>query len=69
MVTEPTDAVVVYAYTVTAEPAEVTESVETPEAIVFGASDVFNADINLTVDEAAKETTVPLSAVAASATE
>jgi hypothetical protein len=67
MVTVPTAVVVVYAYTVTAVPADVTERVETPEAIVFGASVVFSADTNLTVDDAVKETTVPVSAVAAKA--
>jgi hypothetical protein len=44
-------------------------SVETPDATVFGASVVCSAVTNLTVDEAAKETLVPASAVAEIATE
>jgi hypothetical protein len=59
----------VYAYTVNAVPADVIESVETPDATVFGASVVCSAVTNLTVDEATKETIVPVSAVAASATD
>ena len=43
-------------------------SVETPDAIVFGASVVLSADTNFTVDEAVKVTFVPRSAVAAIAT-
>jgi hypothetical protein len=54
---------------VTAVPAEVTERFETPEVIVFGASVVCSAVTNLTVDDAAKVTIVPVSAVAARATD
>lgn len=52
-----------------AAPADVTERVDTPEATVTGALEVCSAATNLTVDEAVKETVVPVSAVAASATD
>ena len=52
-----------------AAPAEVTERDDTPEATVFGASVVCSAVTNLTVADAANETDVPVSAVAASATD
>ena len=67
MVTVPTAVVVVYAYAVTADPAEAIVSVETPDATFFGASVVLSADTNFTVDEAVKVTFVPVSAVAARA--
>jgi hypothetical protein len=54
---------------VIAAPADVTERVETPDATETGALEVCSAVTNLTVDEAAKETIVPVSAVAASATD
>jgi len=54
---------------VIAAPAEVTERDDTPEATVFGASVVCSAVTNLTVADAANETEVPVSAVAASATD
>ena len=50
-------------------PAEVTERDETPEATVFGASVVCSAVTSLTVDDAVNETIVPVSAVAARATD
>ena len=43
------------------------ESVDTPEAIVFGESEVCRAVTSLTVSEATKDTTVAVSAVAARA--
>ena len=52
-----------------AAPADVTERVDTPDATETGALEVCSAATNLTVDEAVKETIVPVSAVAASATD
>jgi hypothetical protein len=54
---------------VIAAPADVTERVDTPDATETGALEVCSAATNLTVGEAVKETIVPVSAVAASATD
>lgn len=67
MVTDPTEVEVVYAYTVTAAPVDVTEIDDVPDATETGARFVFNAETSFTPD-ATKFTTVPVSAVAASAT-
>ena len=67
MVTEPTVVLVVYAYTVDATPVDVTEIDDTPEVDDTGARVVLSAETSLTPD-ATNETTVPVSAVAASAT-
>jgi hypothetical protein len=69
MVTEPTAVDVVYAYTVVATPVDVTEIDDTPDATETGARVVLSAETNLTVDEAVNTTDVPVSAVAARASE
>ena len=65
MVTVPTFTLVVYAYTVTAAPADVTDRVDDPDAIVFGESVVCKAVTSLTVSDATNDTIVEVSAVAA----
>ena len=68
MVTDPTAVEVVYAYTVIAVPADVAVYDAVPEAVVTVAGvAVLSAVTNLTDDEAEKDTTVPVSAVAARA--
>ena len=67
MVTDPTEVEVVYAYTVTAAPVDVTEIDDVPDATETGARVVFNAETSFTPD-ATNETDVAVSAVAASAT-
>jgi hypothetical protein len=69
MVTVPTFTLVVYAYTVTAAPADVTDRVDDPDAIVFGESVVCKAVTSLTVSDATNDTIVEVSAVAAIATD